>query len=218
MHRRTSLSLLLGAAMALPAAGQSSPTLVEAAGRGDLLQVRQLLDAGTPIEQRDGRGRTAVLAATDGAHLAVVQLLIARGADVNAQDQQRDSAYLLAGARGHTDILRATLSAGADLKSTNRYGGTALIPACHYGHVETVRLLLGTAIDVNHVNNLGWTALLEAVILGDGGPAHTEIVRLRLAHGARPNLADRQGVTPMQHALQRRQDPVVRLLRQAGAQ
>jgi uncharacterized protein len=56
------------------------------------------------------------------------------------------------------------------------------------------------------------------VILGDGGPAHTEIVRLLLAHGARPNLADRQGVTPMQHALQRRQDPVVRLLRQAGAQ
>jgi ankyrin repeat protein len=47
-----------------------------------------------------------------------------------------------------------------------------------------VRLLLGTAIDVNHVNNLGWTALLEAVILGDGGPAHTEIVRLLLAAAA----------------------------------
>jgi hypothetical protein len=100
------------------------------------------------VEQRDAAGRTAVLAATAGNHLAVVQLLIARGADVNAQDPQRDSAFLLAGARGYTDIVRATLAAGADLKSTNRYGGTALIPACHYGHVETVRLLLGTAIDV----------------------------------------------------------------------
>ena len=84
---------------------------------------------------------------------------------------------------------------GGDLKSTNRYGGTALIPACHYGHVETVRELLKTTIDVDHVNNLGWTALLEAVILGDGGPAHTEIVRLLVAAGARVNLADRQGVT-----------------------
>ena len=218
MQRRRSLTLLLGATFALPATGQAGPALVEAAGRGDLVRVRQLLDAGSPIEQRDSRGRTAVLAATDGAHLAVVQLLIARGADVNAQDAQRDSAYLLAGARGHTEILRATLAAGADLKSTNRYGGTALIPACHYGHVETVRLLLGTPIDVNHVNNLGWTALLEAVILGDGGPAHAEIVRLLLAHGARPNIADRQGVTPLQHARQRGQDPVARLLRQAGGQ
>jgi ankyrin repeat protein len=95
-----------------------------------------------------------------------------------------DSAFLLAGARGRTKIVRLALAAGADLKSTNRYGGTALIPACHYGHVETVRLLLGTKIAVDHVNKLGWTALLEAVILGDGGPRHTEIVRLLLAHGA----------------------------------
>ena len=41
-------------------------------------------------------------------------------------------------------------------------------------------ILAETSIDVDHVNNLGWTALLEAVILGDGGPAHVEIVRLLL--------------------------------------
>jgi len=102
------------------------------------------------------------------------------------------------------------------LKSTNRYGGTALIPACHHGHVETVRLLLTTAIDVDHVNNLGWTALLEAVILGDGGAAHTEIVRLLVARGAQVNLADRQSVTPLAHAVQKGQSRVAELLRQAG--
>ncbi|MFC6668036.1 hypothetical protein ACFP9V_23435 [Deinococcus radiopugnans] len=53
-----------------------------------------------------------------------------------------------------------------------------------------------TDIDVNHVNNLGWIALLEAVILGDGGPTHTEIVRELLAHGADRRIADREGVTP----------------------
>ena len=82
------------------------------------------------------------------------------------------------------EIARMALAAGADLRLTNRFGGTALIPACHYGHVETVRELLRTKIDVDHVNRLGWTALLEAIILGDGGPAHTEIVRLALAAGA----------------------------------
>jgi uncharacterized protein len=103
------------------------------------------------------------------------------------------------------------------LKSLNRYGGTALIPACHHGHVDTVRLLLTTPIDVDHVNNLGWTALLEAVILGDGGSAHAEIVRLLIARGAKLNLADRQGVTPLAHAVQRGQAQVAQLLRAAGA-
>ncbi len=191
--------------------------LIAAALRGDALAVQRLLDAGAPINARDRQGRNAVLAATQGGHIEAARVLISRGADVNAQDHIQDSAYLLAGARGRTEILRLALAAGADLKSTNRYGGTALIPACHYGHVETVRLLLGTKIAVDHVNNLGWTALLEAVILGDGGPRHTEIVRLLLAHGAQPGLPDRNGVTPLAHATQRGQDAVAALLRAAGA-
>jgi uncharacterized protein len=131
----------------------------------------------------------------------------------------QDSAFLLAGARGHSAIVRAALGATPppDFKRVNRYGGTALIPACHHGHVETVRVLLTTAIDVNHVNRLGWTALLEAILLGDGGPAHTEIVRLLLAHKADANLADAQGVSPLAHAEQRGQRAIAQALRAAGA-
>jgi uncharacterized protein len=158
----------------------------------------------------------AALAATRARNTQLAISLIARGADVNAQDDIRDSVFLLAGAEGLTEIVRVALAAGADLKSTNRYGGTALIPACHHGHVETVRLLLTTKIDVNHVNNLGWTALLEAVILGDGGPAHTEIVQMLVVRGANVNLADRQGVTPMQHAVQRKQQRIAQILQVAG--
>jgi ankyrin repeat protein len=79
-----------------------------------------------------------------------------------------------------------------------------------------VRLLLTTAIDLDHVNKLGWTALLEAVILGDGGARHTEIVRMLLAAGANVNLSDHQGMTPLQHAMQRGQGAVAALLRAAG--
>lgn len=113
-------------------------------------------------------------------------------------------------------IAAVFLAAGANLRSTNRYGGTALIPACHYGHLETVKVLLATAIDVDHVNRLGWTALLEAVILGDGGDVHTEIVRLLLVHRANPNIADRDGVSPLTHARRRGYAAMAKLIAGAG--
>lgn len=195
----------------------ADPALIIAAERGDVATLKRLLDAGSPVNARDGRGRNAVLAATEGGHVEAARLLISRGADVNAQDAIRNSAFLLAGARGHTEIVRLALKAGADLKLTNRYGGTALIPACHYGHVETVKVLLEESqTNINHVNDLGWTALLEAVILGDGGLRHTEIVRLLLAHRADVNIADKQGVTALTHAEQRGQREISEMLRKAG--
>jgi ankyrin repeat protein len=161
------------------------------------------------------RNRQLVLAAERG-DVTVVRRLIDAGADVNWQDEKQDSAFLVAGARGHAEVVKLALAAGANLKSTNRYGGTALIPACHYGHVETVRVLLGTAIDVDHINRLGWTALLEAVILGDGGPAHREIVSMLLARRANPNIADRAGVSPLAHASLRGYADIVQLIAGAG--
>jgi len=191
--------------------------LIRAAERGDLAALTRLLEAGADVHVRDAHGRNAVLAATQRGQVEAARLLIARGADVNAQNDIHDSAFLLAGASGHTEIVRLALAAGADLKSVNRYGGTALIPACHHGHVDTVRVLLGSKIDVNHINHLGWTALLEAVILGDGGPRHTEIVRLLITHGADIHIADRDGVTPLAHAEWRGQRAIAALLRAANS-
>jgi ankyrin repeat protein len=215
MHRRrlmtAACALLATGPLLAQRAGQDAE-LIRAAEAGDEAAVKRLLAQGADVSVRDARGRTALVAATYGNRVEVARALIAGGADVNAQDDLRNSAFLLAGASGYLEILRLTLAAGADLKSTNRYGGTALIPACHYGHVETVRELLKTKIDIDHVNNLGWTALLEAVILGDGGPAHTEIVRLLAAAGANVKIADRQGVTPLEHARQRNYRAIVEIL------
>lgn len=201
----------------LRAEGGPAKTLLEAAAKGDAAAVERSLAAGVRVEIRDAAGRTPLLLATHGNHIEVARLLIAAGADVNARDSFQDSPYLYAGARGRTEILKMTLAAGADLKSLNRFGGTALIPACHYGHVDAVKVLLATKIDIDHVNNLGWTALLEAVILGDGGETHTEIVRLLLEAGANPAIADREGVTPLQHAKRRGFTQMVGLLEARSA-
>jgi ankyrin repeat protein len=201
-----------GAAMA-----NDGQPLIEAAGRGNAAEVSTLLARGARVDARDGRGRTALLAATHNNHVEAARLLIAAGSDVNARDDIQDSPYLYAGAHGRTEILKMTLASGADLKSVNRYGGTALIPACHYGHVDAVKVLLATKIDIDHVNRLGWTALMEAVILGDGGPVHSEIVGLLLDAGADSGIADRDGVTPLTHAKRRGYTEIVRLLEARGA-
>lgn len=196
---------------------KSAAELIDAARRNDAARVGELLAAGAPVDAADLQGRTALLVATHHDNIAAAAALIAAGADVNRKDEIQDSPFLYAGAEGRLEILRLTLRAGADLRSTNRYGGTALIPAAHHGHVESVKELLTTEIEVDHVNRLGWTALLESIILGDGGPAHTEIVRLLIAAGADVDLADGDGVKPLAHARSRGQAEIVRLLEQAGA-
>jgi ankyrin repeat protein len=110
-----------------------------------------------------------------------------------------------------------TLAHGADLKSTNRYGGTALITAAERGHVDTDCSLIAAGVDLDHVNNLGWTALLKAIILGNGGEHHQQIVEFLVETGADVNLADRDGVKPLQHAYSRGYREIEAILVAAGA-
>ena len=207
--------LAAGVAMADTAADQA---LLTAASRDNAAGVKVALDAGADIDARNNHGQTALLLAVQSGNLALARDLIQRGADINAEALNHDTPWLLAGALGRTEMLAAMLDTGkVDYGKRNRYGGDALIPACERGHVETVRLLLERSeIDVNHVNNLGWTGLLEAVILSDGGPRHVEIVRLLLAAGADPNIADKDGVTPLEHARDRRYDAIAALIKDAG--
>lgn len=196
------------------------PALISAAGRGDAGSVRRLLKKGANVEARDNSGRTPLIAAAYGNHLEAAKPLVEAGADVNAKDQTVQSAYLISTSEVGDDprLLDLTLNNGADVKSLDSYNGTGLIRAAERGHPKIVGRLLQTNIDVDHVNDLEWTALLEAIILGDGGPTHTEVVRLLIQKGqADPNLPDGNGVTPLQHARQNGYTEIESILEKAGA-
>ncbi len=213
--RAAIVAVVLACGMAA-AQDQSGDLLRRATAAGNLADVQRLISAGAALESRDGQGRSALLIAVDGNHIEIARALLRAGASVNTQADNRDTPWLLAGASGRSEIVAAMIPAGPDLSIRNRYGGNALIPACERAHVETAKLLLTSKIDVNHVNNLGWTCLLEIVILGNGGPRHQEVAKLVLAAGADPNLADKDGVPPLPHALRRGQREVARLIEQAG--
>ncbi|MCX4808239.1 ankyrin repeat domain-containing protein [Streptomyces sp. NPDC058682] len=191
--------------------------LLDGARRGDAAAVGAALAAGAAVEARDEELRTPLLLAALGDHVAVAELLVAAGADPNAPDSREDSPWLVTGVTGSVRMMRLLLSVGPDLKQPNRFGGIALIPAAERGHTAYVRAVLdATDIDVDHVNRLGWTALLEAVILGDGGPRHEEVVAVLLAAGADPLLPDHEGVTAYEHAARRGFDGMARVLKAAA--
>ena len=190
----------------------ASAALLAAATTGDADAAATALREGADLEVRDGDGRTPLILAATHDRTDVARLLVARGADPDTQDAQQDSAWLVTGVTGSVAMLEALLPANPDLTLRNRFGGVSLIPASERGHVEYVRRVVQTDIDVNHVNNLGWTALLEAVILGDGSARYQQIVQILLDAGARPDLADRDGVTALQHARRSGQTKVAQLL------
>ncbi len=70
------------------AAGYSSE-----AGVNDVMEVMKLLlDRGAHIDDRDNRGRTALMIAAELDHAEVVDFLLARGADKRLRDKQGKTA------------------------------------------------------------------------------------------------------------------------------
>ena len=198
------------------AAAVLGEALIHAATVNDTAEVSRLLEAGAPLEYRGDDARTALLAATRANSIEAARELMVHGANVNAKDTLKDSAFLYAGAEGLTEILGLTLEHGADVHATNRHGDTALIPACEHAYVATVEILTDTDIDVDHVNDLGLTCLLAAVTRGDGSQPYQEVVETVLDVGANPAIADPKGKTALDHAREKKQSAVVKLLESAG--
>lgn len=191
--------------------------LFEAVGRGDTTIIKKVLQDKPSLEFKNDQGRTALMEAVCKKNNDIAFLLINAGADVNAQDNMKNTPFLYAGAEGNLAFVKMALNHGANFKVYNRYGGTALIPAAEKGHLEVVKLLVNTLnFPKDHINNLGWTALLEAVLLSDGGQVHIDIVAALIEGGCDVNIADKNGITSLNHAKKQGYTEMVKLLEKAG--
>lgn len=211
----TSSAASAGAPTTAPAAASRADLdLIAAATAGDTAAVRAALAAGADVRAVDPTGATALVRAAYGNHVDAARVLVDAGADVNHEDSTQQSAYLIATSEIGDDVrlLDLTLAHGGDVRALDSFDGTGLIRAAHRGYPQVVDRLLAAGVAVDHVNNLGWTALLEAVILGDGGPQHQAVVRSILAAGADRGVRDRGGLTALDHAREKGQTEVVRLL------
>ena len=210
----------IAAAQVRPSASEvaSYAGLLAAAARGDAARISDLLARGDVPDVRDANGRTPLHVAAHGGHHSTMRALVAGGANPNALENDRYDIVTIAAVANDVATLEVALALGARAGNiTSRYDGTALIAAAHLGHADVVRVLIRAGAPLNHVNNLGWTALIESIVLGDGGPRHTETLRVLVDAGANVNVADRNGQTPRALARARGYGEMVKMLEGAGA-
>jgi uncharacterized protein len=222
---QTALWLISSILLLAPAHAQVAPGASEiaaytglhrAAAQGDIPALQTLLASRPNLEQVDGNGRTAIHIAGHGSHTAAVRLLAAAGANMRAKDSQHYDLITIAAVKNDRPMLELALELGGDARAiTSPYEGTALIAAAHLGHAEVTRILVAAKAPLDHVNNLGWTAAIEAVVLGDGGPAHQATLQALIDGGANTKIADRQGATPLDLARARGFTAMVRMLERA---
>ncbi|CAK9780483.1 ankyrin repeat protein [Cutaneotrichosporon oleaginosum] len=203
----------------MSASSDADAALLRAASTSpiDVSALRSALAAGANPDARDTTQRTPLLLASLADDVPAAKVLLEAGASPNAMDDLRQTPWLVTGVTGSVAMLEAILPYDPDMNLRNRYGGISVIPASERRHVEYVRRVVQTGIKVNHVNHLGWTALLEAVILGDGGHKHVEIVKILLEAGADLGIRDKDGVSALKHARERGYAEMVRVLEGAGA-
>jgi ankyrin repeat protein len=89
----------------------------EAARKGDLTKVKELLDKHPELVNAvDNRNCTPLHFAVNGGYTEIANLLIEKGADILAKDADGDTPLHWAAWAGKTDLAELLISKGADIK------------------------------------------------------------------------------------------------------
>ena len=141
------LLLLLVASAATP---PDSP-VADAAMRGDMDEVRELLRSGADVNAPQSDGVTAMHWAAENGDAALARVLVYAGANVGPLT--RNDAYTplhMAARGGHAEVIGLLVEAGADpAAATSSTGVTAMHLAAKAGSGEAIRTLAGAGADVN---------------------------------------------------------------------
>ena len=129
---------------------------------------------------------------------AAAAMLLRSGAAGCAQGPSVNTALMLAAGGGHLETMRVLLGLHAAVDAKNASGGTPLMAACDNGHVDAAALLLSRGADVNATDDVGSTCAHCAVDTEE--ETAEALVRVLLRAGARADMQDGDGHTPLDRA------------------
>jgi ankyrin repeat protein len=199
--------------------------LHNAAYSSEVKSVATLLDKGAKLNAKDNDGCQPIHLATQAGNVEVLHLLLEKGADVAATESHGGTPLHIAVMSGKPEAARILLDHGAPPGTLDQYKNTPLNMAATVGAEEMVRLLLDHQAPVNVADVLGNTPLHNAAIVRIGrndikthagqpeenmqtlnainksnAADKLKIVKLLLAKGARTQVRNLEGVTPLDAA------------------
>jgi len=156
-------------------------SLIRSAYKGELQEVRKLIEQGVDVNLADTDGATPLIMASQNGHAKVVQMLLAARADVNKGSATGGVTPLIkASNNGHTGIVMQLIMAKAEINAADKVGWTALHYASYKGYTDIVMQLITAKADVNAADKDGVTPLQIASEFH-----HAKTVKLLKEHGAK---------------------------------
>jgi len=175
--------------LVLSAATADDPPVADAARKGDLIEVRALLNAGADVNASHGDGMTALHWAAESGDVEMVRTLLFAGAFPDAVTRNGEYTPLhLASRAGHAEAVLALLEGGADVERLSVNGTAPLHFAAASGDAASVRYLLrhGAPVDpaewASEQTPLIFAAAanrvsaIEVLLEAGADPAHTTTV------------------------------------------
>ena len=191
-----------------------------AACRGDLEEVRRLLNAGYAVNVTDQHGAQPIHTATLRGHLDVVNLLLDRGADVNAEMEGFIQPLQMAMEQERIEMIELLVQRGADVNAERSDHRRALHYAAGACDLPLVRLLLEHGASIDARDEYGESALDHALLRGGWGATQAstfDTVKLLLDHGAEVKAPGPFLRGPLSTAVGSHGVDVIRLLIERGA-
>ena len=150
--------------VAVLAAAPADAPVADAARRGDVDTVRNLLQRGVDVQTAQADGMTALHWAALRSDVVLAETLIYAGANLEAATRIGQHTPLHAASRtGQPGVVRALLDAGADPRARTASGATALHLAAQAGSGEAVAALLDRGADIDaQEHTWGQTPLMFA--------------------------------------------------------
>lgn len=150
-----------------------SDDLLAATRKGDLAQVKALLDKGASVNSKSSYGQTPLFFACDRGHVDIVKLLLDRGADVNIKDTFYGETPLgWAVSKNRLEIVKLLLDHGA------KSPGEVVMAGTQMKKPELVKI----GLDKGGIDKETLSAALGAAIKSK----NTEISEMLKAAGAVP--------------------------------
>ena len=196
--------------------------LMIACQKGNKNTINELLNAGADPNIADIDGDTCLhYGAQNDQCTEVLQAIISHGSDVNAVNKDNVTALMIACEKKNTDAINVLLNAGADanivdvndVNAIKMKNVTALMVACHKGNTDEIKILLNAGADPNIANAVGYTCLHYAA----GNYQCTEILQEIISHGANVNAVNKENVTALMTACEKKNTNAINVLLNAGA-